>query len=188
MRRISVVETEENGVVTLTIRFKSPDQLFDREDPSDLPDKELTERAEDAISGYMDEFPLRRPIRLVIELPAGAFTEKATTLIPEAVRRHFSNRSMDLDHDLLISRREGMYSALLMITNIIIAVVFVCLEFGNLGTIPGLLLGGLITILNWVTIWDTYEHFVYDYRYLARKKRIFEKIIRMPIEVREYGV
>jgi hypothetical protein len=188
MRRISVVKTEENGVLALNIRFKSPDQFFDREDPSDLPDKELEQRAEEAIIGYMDEFPLRRPIRLVIELPAGALAEDAVALIPEAVRHHFSFRSRDLDHDLLISRREGMYSALLMIINIIIAVTFVCIEFGNLGTVPGLLVGGLITILNWVTIWDTYEHFVYDYRYLVRKKRIFEKIIRMPIEVREYQI
>ena len=45
---------------------------------------------------------------------------------------------------------------------------------------------GFLTILNWVTIWHTYEHFLYDYRNLARKRRIFRKIIKIPIIIRGY--
>ncbi len=33
-----------------------------------------------------------------------------------------------------------------------------------------LLLGGLVTILNWVTVWDTYEYFVYEYRQPEEKE------------------
>ncbi len=45
---------------------------------------------------------------------------------------------------------------------------------------------GFLTIMNWATIWDTYEHFVYDYRNLARKRRIFRKITKIPVEIRGY--
>ncbi|HUU75560.1 MAG TPA: hypothetical protein VMW63_05670 [Methanoregulaceae archaeon] len=186
MREIVVVKTEENGTVHLAVRFKSPAQLHDGEDPAPLPEKELTNNAEDAIGGYMDEFSVGKPVRLTIELPEGAAAPDILTMIPESIRHHFAFRSRDLDHEILLSKREGMYSVLLMILNIIIAVIFVCNAIDNLDSIPIILLGGLITILNWVTIWDTYEHFVYDHRNLLRKKRLFEKIIQMPIEVREF--
>ena len=47
-----------------------------------------------------------------------------------------------------------------------------------------LLLGGRVTILNWGTVWDTYEYFAYDYRQLRRKKIIYRKIADMDIQAR----
>ncbi len=44
----------------------------------------------------------------------------------------------------------------------------------------------ILTILNWATIWDTYEHFAYDYRNLARKRRIFRKITKISVDIRGY--
>ncbi|MDI6719829.1 MAG: hypothetical protein QMD46_09495 [Methanomicrobiales archaeon] len=35
-----------------------------------------------------------------------------------------------------------------------------------------------------VTIWDTYEYFVYDYRHLTSKQKIYRKITGMDIQVR----
>jgi hypothetical protein len=40
--------------------------------------------------------------------------------------------------------------------------------------------------MNWATIWDTYEHFVFDYRNLARKRRIYRKITQIPVAIRGY--
>lgn len=47
------------------------------------------------------------------------------------------------------------------------------------------LLTGLVTTLNWVTIWDTYEYFVYDYRREIRKRRIYQKLAGIGIRVEE---
>ena len=66
----------------------------------------------------------------------------------------------------------------------ILFVFFLNLDFENPVV---LLLGGLITILNWVTIWHTYEYFVYEYRSLRRKRRIYRKIAGMEIRVRDPG-
>ena len=71
--------------------------------------------------------------------------------------------------------------------NGIVAILFVFylnLDFENPVV---LLLGGLITILNWVTIWHTYEYFVYEYRSLRRKRRIYNKIAGMDIRVNGRG-
>ena len=52
-----------------------------------------------------------------------------------------------------------------------------------LESVKVLIIVGFLTIMNWATIWDTYEHFVYEYRNLARKRRIFRKIIKIPISI-----
>ncbi|MDD4568403.1 MAG: hypothetical protein PHU37_10925, partial [Methanoculleus chikugoensis] len=54
---------------------------------------------------------------------------------------------------------------------------------GRLDDPAVVLLTGLVTILNWVTIWDTYEYFVYDYRREVRKRRIYEKLAGIDIRV-----
>jgi hypothetical protein len=55
-----------------------------------------------------------------------------------------------------------------------------------LESVKVVLILGFLTILNWATIWDTYEHFVYEYRNLARKRRIYRKITKVPVTVKGY--
>jgi len=186
MRDIVVSRKEENGVVTLSFRFKSIGQLIDPEDRSPLPTTELTELAEETIAGYIDEYRVKKPMSLVISLPAGEIQADGSRLIPEAIRRHFAFHIQDIRHDLVLSKREGIYSLIVAIGNALIAIFFLYLVTSAgipLESFPTVLIAGFITILNWVTIWDTYEHFVFDYRDLRRKRRLYEKLSRIPISV-----
>jgi hypothetical protein len=189
MRDIEVSRKEENGRVTLTFRFKSIGQLIDPDDPSSLPDTELTELAKETIAGYIDEYRVKKPMSLVISLPAGEIQADGSRLIPEAIRRNFAFHIQDIMHDLVLSRREGIYSLVIAIGNAFVAILFLYLVSSAeipLESFPTVLIAGFITILNWVTIWDTYEHFVFDYRDLLRKRRLYEKLSRIPISVKEY--
>lgn len=189
MRDIVVSRKEENGGATLSFGFKSISQLIDPDDPSPFPGTELTELAEETIFGYMDEYRVKKPVSLVISLPAAEIPADGSRLIPEAIRRHFAFHIQDVRHDLVLSRREGIYSLVIAIGNALVAILFLYLATSSgrsLESFPVLLLGGFITVLNWVTIWDTYEHFVYDYRDLLRKRRLYEKISRISIAVEEY--
>lgn len=186
MRDIVVSRKEEDGGVTLSFGFRSISQLIDPDDPSPLPDTELTETAEEIIAGYIDEYRVKKPVNMVITLPEADTPPGATTLIPEAIRRHFAFHIRDVEHDLVISRREGLYSLAIATGNALIAVLFVYIATSTeipLESFPIVLIAGFVTILNWVTIWDTYEHFVYDYRSLWRKKRLYEKLSRIPVSV-----
>jgi hypothetical protein len=189
MRDIAVSRTEQDGLVTLAFRFKSITQILDEEDSTPLPDKELTEIAEETLAGYLDEYKVKKDLYLVLALPEKELPPDARTIIPETIRRHFSFHSSDIIHDLVISRREGLYSLAIAIGNALITISFLYFIESNqfsFESFPVILIGGFLTILNWVTIWDTYEHFVYDYRNLWRKKRIYEKISRIPITVEGY--
>ena len=188
MQEIRVKRTERNGEVEIDIRFKSLSQLLDEDDPDPLPNRELSEFAEETIAGYLDEYRHKKPVTLAIGIPQKDLSEE-TSHIPQAVKNHFSFRVPDLEHELILSRREGMYSFIIAVFNAILAVIILTAYYEEyiMGYLPFILLAALVTILNWVTIWDTYEYFMYDYRNLWRKKRIYQKITRIPITVFGYG-
>jgi hypothetical protein len=184
MREVAVKMSESDGTINLDLEFKTLDQLLDPDDPSPLPERELTELAEETIAGYVDEFRIPRPVNLTVSLAGDSVAPEVLALIPDAIRRHFAFRLNEIDHEKRLSMSEGKISIGIAIFNATIAILFVFflnLDFENPVV---LLLGGLITILNWVTIWHTYEYFVYEYRSLRRKGRIYRKIASMDIRVR----
>ena len=189
MKKIVVKKDEQAGTVLFTFRFKALGQLFDEEDPTSLPDKELTEEAEDALSGHLDEYRVSKPSNLVIELPEKDITDVSSSLITEGVQNHFKFRYDDVSHDMKIHLREGIYSIMLLLGNVAVLLLFVYYATKNelpLDAVSATLILGFITIMNWVTVWHTYEHFMYDYRNLARKRWIFEKITKIPVTIRGY--
>lgn len=189
MKKIVVKKEEQDGTVHITFRFKALGQLLEEGDPTLLPGKELTDEAEDALAGHLDEYRVSKSASLVIELPEKDLADTSSSLIAEAVRHHFGFRKDDLTHDLNIARREGTYSLILMAANIALLLLFayyVTINEIPLESVKVVLILGFLTILNWATIWDTYEHFVYEYRSLARKRRIFRKITKIPVDIRGY--
>jgi hypothetical protein len=188
MKKIVVKKEEQGGTVLFTFRFKALGQLFDEEDPTPLPEKELTEEAEDAIAGHLDEYRVGRSSSLVIELPEKDLAGVSSSLITEAIRNHFGFRYDDVTHDMKIHNREGIYSIMLLLGNVAILLLFVYFAKNEIpmDALSITILLGFITIMNWVTVWHTYEHFMYDYRNLARKRWIFEKITKIPVNIRGY--
>jgi len=189
MKKIVVKKEEQGGTVLFTFRFKALGQLLDEEDPTPLPEKELTEEAEDALAGHLDEYRVGRPASLLIELPEKDLADGSSSLISEAVHHHFGFRYNDVTHDMKIHLREGIYSIMLLLGNVAVLLLFVYFASKNeipMDTISIIIIIGFITIMNWVTVWHTYEHFMYDYRNLARKRWIFEKITKIPVTIRGY--
>ena len=189
MKKIVVKKEEQGGTVLFTFRFKALGQLFDEGDPTLLPDKELTEEAEDALAGHLDEYRVSRPASLVIELPEKDIKDVSPSLITEGVHNHFRFRYDDVTHDMKIHMREGIYSIILLLVNVGILLLFAYYAAKNeipVDVIFVAIIIGFITIMNWVTVWHTYEHFMYDYRNLARKRWIFEKLTKIPVTIRGY--
>ena len=54
---------------------------------------------------------------------------------------------------------------------------------GWMNSIAGTALGGLIVIMNWATIWDTCEFFIFDRRQQMQRKKLLNKIIDSEIRV-----
>jgi len=181
MREIAVKRSESEGTSDLVLEFVNLDQLLESSDPRPLPGRELTELAEETIAGYVDEFPLKWPIGLTVALAQDSVAADVLALIPATVRRHFTFRLNDLDHEKRVSLSEGKISITIAAFNATVAILFVLFMNPYFENPVVFLLGGLVTILNWVTVWHTYEYFVYEYRQLRRKQKIYRKIAGMEI-------
>jgi len=187
MKEIRIAQTRTEGKIAIDMWFKMLDQLFDASDPFPFPEKELTDLAEDSIFEAVIDLNLRKDVDLLLHIPKGSVPPGEEDLVANAVRRHFSFRLDDLTREKKSSWREGKVSVLLAMINAFVG-VFVFYYLYYINPAPSFLSSlfvGVFVVINWVTIWDTYEYFVYDWRKLWRKYRVYEKLTRLNVIIRQ---
>jgi len=188
MKVIEATYRKENGRTKVNLRFKTRDQLLDPDDPSPLPQKELTQEAEDAILNNSFAGKLKSPITLEIQIP-GVPDPGPVTEITEAIRRHFRYVLTEHKRDTAIFIRERRTALAFTVFNILIALLYVGYAYQHeewMTSNAGILVGGIIVIMNWATIWDTYEYFIFDGREKSQRKKLLNKIIDSEINVIPY--
>jgi hypothetical protein len=186
MKEIKIAQTRIDGKYAIDMWFKTLDQLFDPSDPFPFPEKELTDLAENSIFEAVIDLYLRKDVDLILHIPSGSVSPDGEDQLANAVRRHFSFRLDDLAREKRSSWREGKVSVLLALVNACIGIFVFYLYFRDPTPqfIPTLIFG-VFVIMNWVTIWDTYEYFLYDWRKLWRKYRVYEKLTRVKVVIRQ---
>jgi hypothetical protein len=188
MKVIEAIHREENGRPIVSLKFKTRDQLLDPDDPSPLPKKELTQDAEDAILNNVFAYWLKKPVNLEIQIPVipdpGSLQD-----ISDAIRHHFRFVLIGHTRDTAIFIRERRTALAFTALNILIALLYIGYAYLNenwMSTLGGTLIGGLVIIINWATIWDTYEFFIFDGREKSQRKKLLNKIIDAEITVIPY--
>ena len=185
MKVINATRREENGHTIVSLNFKTRDQLLDPDDPSPLQKKELTQVAEDAILSTVYAVGLKKPVTLEIEIP-GVPDPGPVTEISDAIRHHLRFVLTEHERETGIFLRERHVSLAFTGINILIAVFYITLFYENatwMSSIAGIFLTAVIVIMNWATIWDTYEFFIFDGREKKNRKKLLEKIINGEIRV-----
>jgi hypothetical protein len=185
MKVINATHREENGHTIVSLNFKTRDQLMDPDDPSPLQKKELTQVAEDAILSTVYEVGLKKPVTLEIEIP-GVPDPGPVTEISDAIRHHFRFVLTEHERETGIFLRERHVSLAFTGINLLIALFYIVLVYENevwMSSIAGIFLTAVIVIMNWATIWDTYEFFIFDGREKKNRKKLLEKIIHGEIRV-----
>ena len=185
MKIIKATHRTENGRTIVNLRFKSRDQLLDPDDPCPLRKKELTQEAEDTILNNVFAERLKKPVTLEIQVP-GVPDSGSATEISEAIRHHFRSVLTDHQRDTAIFIRERRTALALTAFNIMLALFYLGYSYIHeewMTTITGQFIGGVIIIMNWATIWDTYEFFIFDGREKKHRKKLINKIIDADIRV-----
>ena len=188
MKVIEATYRKENDRTRINLRFKTMNQLLDPDDPSRPPQKELTQEAEDAILSNAFAGKLKTPIILDIQIPDAPDPGSAADII-EAIRRHFRYVLTEHQRDTAIFIRERRIALAFTVFNIIIALLYVGYAYQHeewMTSNAGILVGGIIVIMNWATIWDTYEFFIFDGREKSQRKKLLNKIIEAEINVIPY--
>ena len=172
------------AVLPVEVWLSKPQQLFNSFDPSPFHEKDLDKDAEEYIVGFADEFPLAQQIRLLIHLPISQLPLAQSLDLEKAVHNYFAYRRDEMRRRLRFHFREGR-------TALAIGLVFlaVCISARQLAFIVasetvGRILQESLLILGWVAMWRPLQIFLYDWWPMRHRARVFDKLARVPVEVR----
>ncbi len=174
----------EGGDTLVEIRLNDVRQLFHTLDPSPFHEKDLDENAAAYLLEACDEAGGRRPLRLVVHLPACEVHSESALTLAQSVNNYFAYRERQLRKDLLKLLRYGAAS-------LVIGLVFLmaCLALRRtLMTHPlvvdqAIVDEGLL-ILGWVAMWRPIEVLLYDWWPLTRRRTLLRRLATIPVEVR----
>ena len=168
----------------IEIRLSRPQQLFNSLDPSPFHERDLDEDAEAYIVDSADEFTMKDPLKLVIHLPADQLDPDAANALPQAIHHYFNYRLEETRRRLRFFFRDGR-------TALMVGLVFLfgCIVLRQLILAMGRRLSAEIAdeglyILGWVAMWRPLEIFLYDWRPIWHRSRLFAKLSKIPVIVR----
>jgi len=174
---------ERDGKLLIELELHSLMQIFNSFDPAPFHEKELDEEAEVYIYNTVSEFPLKKPLGIIIYVPPSEFDGETEHTLKEAIRNHFSYKKVLMDIELRRLLQRGR-------RNMTIAIVFLffCLLINRLlskfeaGLINTMLSEGL-TIIGWVAMWEPVYVFLYGWWPIVQKRNIYRKIFNMELSV-----
>src|SRR5579859_2612574 len=164
------------------VRLENLRQFFNSMDPSPFYERDLDPDAERYIVSWAEEFPHDEPVRLVLHVEA-ADAAAQQVMVEEAVHNHFANEArlagLEFRHLLRVGSRSLVIG---------LGVLAVCLVLsGTLaqdgGTVGNILRQSLL-IGGWVAMWHPMQIYLYGWWPLLRRRRTFEKLAGMPVEIR----
>jgi len=174
----------ENGAILIEMRLKTVMQIFNSLDPAPFHEKDLDPDAEAYITEIVQDFPLAQPMKIVIHLPCReAECEEAQTL-QKAIRNHFNYVEASAARELRLKFRQGRVSLVIGIAFLLaMGVISILIAPYTQNSYIAWVAGGLL-IVSWVAMWEPINIFLYGWWPIRRKRLTYEKISRMPVEVR----
>jgi len=167
----------------IQIALREINQLFNTIDPSPFHEKDLDADAEEFILDWVQEFPVKEPVMLVIHLSQLPDDPEKIALAEQAVHHFFARRAKANQLEFRRLMQVGRQSLLVGLTFLAL-----CLSFSEWllhrspNTVMTMAREGL-TIGGWVAMWRPMEIYLYSWWPLRRRGRIFEKMSRMKVAV-----
>ena len=163
----------------IDVLVRSPDELFERLDPTPVADRHLEEKVEQFIIHQAEE-KRSAEYRLVVRIPGTASAPDAAE-IASAIGHHFRHRAEEesarLRALIVDGRRDVMIGLLFLFVCGAAALFAVRVLTPTLGVFveQGLL------ILGWVALWRPADLFLYDLRPIRRRRDLFAALSRMDV-------
>ncbi|HZP61135.1 MAG TPA: hypothetical protein VFB27_12495 [Opitutaceae bacterium] len=169
------------AVHVIKIKLRELGQLFNSIDPSPFNERDLDHDAEEFIISWALEAPADADIKLVVHL---AQPPPATAAqVAESVQHYFRYRADITRNELRELFREGRSS--LAVGLIFLAVCMVAsqavLGLGE-GSWQSIVHEGLI-ITGWVAMWRPMQVYLYDWWPMHRRRRTYDKLGRISVEL-----
>lgn len=174
----------EDDHTLVEIRLNDVRQLFHTLDPAPFHEKDLDENAAAYLLEACDEAGSRRPLRLIVHLPASDLEHESARTLAQSVNNYFAYRERQLRKDLLKLLR---YGAISLFIGLLFLVACLALR-RELMTHPLVIDKAIVDegllILGWVAMWRPIEILLYDWWPLARRQKLLHRLATIPVEVR----
>ena len=169
----------------IEINLRDVNQLFNTMDPSPFKERDLDRNAEEFIESWAHEFPVADSVSLVVHLRDWPEGRDPQELISLGIHNHFANsaRLNRLEfHRLMVRGRRSLIIGLIFLSSCLL-IETQLIPQREVGTIFDVIRESL-SIAGWVAMWRPLEIYLYDWWPLQRRRKIFEKLARMSVEVR----
>ena len=172
------------GAHHIELNLRDIDQLFNTMDPSPFHEKDLDHDAEEFILSWAQEFHRHEPVDLIVHLEKLPEGQDARRIVEEAVHNYFAYRARLNQLEFKRLMKQGRMSLFVGLSFLGLCLLIIELLLLNRpGALPSFLTQSL-TIAGWVAMWRPMEIYLYSWWPLRRRGKIFEKLSRMPVEVR----
>jgi hypothetical protein len=174
----------ENGAILIEMRLRTVMQIFNSLDPAPFHEKDLDPDAEAYITEIVQDFPIAQPMKIVIHLPCKESECEEARTLEMAIRHHYNYLEASAARELRLKFRQGRVSlaigiAFLLVMGVISTLISPYTHSGFAAWV----VGGLL-IVSWVAMWEPINIFLYGWWPIRRKRRIYEKVSRIQVEVR----
>lgn len=168
----------------IELRLKELNQLFDSFDPAPFHEKDLDQDAEEFIVSWAREYPADTALTFVLHLSESQRPLNAQDTVQNAVRNYFTYRASMTGLDLRRLLQQGRFS-------LIVGLLFLVACMGTREVMRSISQQGWmqiveegLLIIGWVAMWRPVEILLYDWWPVRRRKRTYENLSRMQVEVR----
>jgi hypothetical protein len=151
-------------------------------DPSPFIEKDLDTDAEEFIVSWAQEFPPDEPIRLRVYLEQWP-AQDPKELISSAVHNYFAQRATITDMEFKRLLKQGRTSLFIGLFFLSLCLALIKLLLGQEPGTWAAIARESLTIVGWVVMWRPLEIFLYDWWPLRRRRVIYQKLSRMPVDV-----
>jgi len=173
----------QTSIHRIEIRLREINQLFNSLDPTPFNEKDLDQNAEDFIVSWVQEFPLKDPVSLLIHLDEWPEYDPKN-LVSDTIHYYFSYRAKMTHLELRRLFKQGRISLLIGSSFVIscILIIKLFLSYPN-QTAWAILIRESLSVAGWVAMWNPMQFFLYDWWPIRRKERIFSKLSVIPVEL-----
>ncbi|MGB9939397.1 hypothetical protein [Methanosarcina sp.] len=174
---------ERNGKLLIELELHSIMQIFNSFDPAPFHEKELDPEAEEYIYNTVGEFPLKKPLGIMIYVPPSEVDKETEHTLKEAIRNHFSYRKVLTDIELRRLLQRGRRNMTIAIVFLFLCLLIIRLLSTLEGSLVNTMLSEGLTIIGWVAMWEPVYVFLYGWWPVVQKRNIYRKILSMDISV-----
>jgi hypothetical protein len=167
----------------IELELKSLLQLFDSFDPAPFREKDLDPDAEEYIYNAVDEFPLKKPLEIMIHLPPSEVSAEIEADLKEAIKYHFSYKRLLTEIELKRLLYQGRRNLIIALTFLFVCLLVIRLLSAFEESLVNTLFSEGLLIIGWVAMWEPVHIFLYGWWPIVHRRDVYEKIVHMDVYI-----